>query len=226
MTQDEFERATVIAATTFNRKQITGICLKNLNALKGQCTLWIYDDHSHEYQTDFLQAIAPQATVRRAPKKLGIEGLRPLVHQDAVQAGFKFIYHVDNDAYHDPSWREALYKLYCKAPGLLGLYNSNLHLWYTVQEMDDYFVRKHCPGISFFYELSKLQDTTKGKGLSWDMRFGSLFPSANITKTSFVEHFGAGGIHNQDFNRDRATNPTEWLKLERTRILKELGEKP
>ena len=223
MTQEEFEKSIVIAATTFNRKQISGICLKNLHALKGYCTLWIYDDHSTEYPLEFLQSIAPQATIKRAEKKLGIEKLRPLIHNEATQSGFKFIYHVDNDAYHDPNWRDELYRLYCKAPGLLGLYNSNLHQCYTTAEKDTYNVRKHCPGISFFYELSAIKDVNKGFGLTWDMKFGDLFKSAHVTKTSFVEHLGAGGIHNPDFDRDRAINPTEWLKSERTRILKELG---
>ena len=226
MTQEEFEKNTVIAATTFNRKAITQLCFYNLHANKGACTLWIYDDHSTEYPLDFLQAVAPQATVKQPPKKLGIEKLRPLIHNEATAAGFKFIYHVDNDAYHDPNWRTELYKLYQKAPGLLGLYNSNLHQVYTLSDIGDYLVRKHCPGISFFYELAAINDTTKGSGLSWDMKFGSQFPSAHVTKTSFVEHLGAGGIHNTDFNRDRAINPTDWLKIERERIIKQLGGTP
>jgi hypothetical protein len=41
-------------------------------------------------------------------------------------------------------------------------------------------------------------------------------------ETSYLEHYGTGGIHNMDNERDRAINPTEYLRERRDRILKYL----
>lgn len=225
MTGKEFQKSVVIVMTTFNRKAVTELCLRNLYNTKGAATLWVYDDYSTEMTLEDLKAIAPGAEIKRAPRKLYIDALRKYVHHEAKAAGFKYIYHVDNDAYHDPKWFGRLMQLHRVHDGLIGLYNSPFHQWYKVEDRGDYEIRKECPGVSFFYEIAKLPAILPNRGGSWDFVFAAGLGNCAISKTSFVEHLGAGGIHNKDFDRDRAQNPTPWLKTERERLIALLTKK-
>ena len=222
-TFEEFCQKTLIVMATYNRKQITEMCLKNLNSFRHGTALWVYDDHSTEISMEELSIWAPGAEVRRAATKLGIEKLRLEIHREAQKQNFKYIYHTDNDAYHDPEWLRRLYEIRQKHDGLIGLYNTNLHYHNNISVNDDIIMRKSCPGISFFYEISKLKECPDKIYNSWDYVFGDKLAPAAISKVSFVEHFGAGGIHNKDFNRDRAANPTPWLAEQRARLIPLLG---
>jgi hypothetical protein len=216
---EEFCSKTVIATATYNRKQITEVCLKNLSSYRKNAALWIFDDHSTDIAMEELSIWAPGAEVFREPTKLGIEKLRLAIHRKAVSSGFKYIYHTDNDAYHDPNWLTRLYDIRQTHDGLIGLYNTNLHYHNNISQTDSLIMRKACPGISFFYEISKLKECPDKIYNSWDYVFGDKLAPAAISKVSYVEHFGAGGIHNKDFDRDRAANPTPWLMEQRSRLI-------
>lgn len=216
---NEFCKQVVIVMTTHNRKQTTEICLKNLNNTKQTATLWVYDDHSTQMSVEELSIWAPGAQVRKLPTKLGIDKLRLEIHKEALKSGFKYIYHTDNDAYHDPQWLNRIYEIHQKHDGLIGLYNTILHLHNNIKDEGDIMIRKACPGISFFYEIAKLPDVPDRIYNSWDYVLGDKLAPAAISKVSYVEHLGAGGIHNPDFNRDRAHNPTPWLKEQRELLI-------
>lgn len=225
MTFDEFSLSLVIAQTTYNRRAISEISLSNMAATRGLATHWVYDDHSTQMTVEELQAMAPGATVVRHPKKLGIHRLREHLHHEALKAGFKFIYHTDNDALHDPNWLARMFDIWVRHGRPVGLYNTGLHRIHTMREEGDVIIRKHCPGISMMYEFASVPPIPS-VGSEWDMNFGRAFKEFAISKESFVEHFGADGIHNKDHERDRAKDPTPWLKAERPRVLETLGVKP
>jgi hypothetical protein len=59
--------------------------------------------------------------------------------------------------------------------------------------------------------------------ISWDLRAVSYLDLPWITpEVSYLEHYGANGVNNYDYERDRAMNPTEYLKERREPILKYL----
>jgi hypothetical protein len=223
---ETFNNNILIVMTTYNRMDITKICLKNIHDNMGSATLWIYDDYSTEYTIEDLKRIAPKAEIKRAHKKLGIERLRLQIQKDASNTGHKFIYHIDNDAYHDPNWIARIHDIYSRYPrSLIGLYNTKHHFHRTIEKIDDVIKRQACPGISFFFDKSILGEIPDKLYNSWDFVFGDKMKPAIISDISYVEHFGANGIHNKTFDSDVAFNPTDWLKSERKRIIESLTSK-
>ena len=214
--------------TTYNRKSITEVCLKNMEAVKGEATLWVVDDHSTEYGLNELQAIAPTSIIKRYPKKLGIEKLRSKIQQDALKTKFKYIYHTDNDAFHDPIWLERLFEIHKQHNTLIGLFNSEHHANRDMRFANQLAsinvkYRRACPGISFFFNMSLLKEIPEvKKGQCWDFIFGDKLLPAAISVTSYVEHLGADGLHNKSFDHDRAVNPTIWLQKQRKILIDQL----
>lgn len=222
---DDLIKNTLIVMTTFNRKDITKICLKNIDQTRQGMALAVLDDYSKEYSLDELKSWTSSDRVLRAQRKLGINDLRLYAHNLAISEGFKYIYHIDNDALHDPNWITQLAYMRTIHNGILCLYNTHHHFAYTIKETPDMAIRRATPGISFFYELSQVKNLPDRFYNSWDFVFGDVLGPSCVSKTSYVEHFGAGGIHNHDFDRDRAHNPTPYLIQERVKIIKELTSK-
>lgn len=221
---NSFSKDIVIVLATFNRKKVTEICLKNLSQTCKYATLWVIDDYSTEYDLDFLKQIAPNANVFRLEKKYGIEHLRRHSHFLAEKAGFKFIYHTDNDAFHDPNWLEKLFEIHQKGFNWIGLYNTAHHNHRTKRKFDEEIdIRSACPGISFFYKIDLLSGVIPDfLPNSWDFVFGDILFECAVSTTSYLEHFGANGLHNTNFDGDRAKNPTKWLSDRREEILNKL----
>ena len=72
--------------------------------------------------------------------------------------------------------------------------------------------------------VSKLDKAGKNPGEpDWDYVAGIYLGLPWITpETSFLEHFGAYGVHNADHDSDRAMNPTEYLRTRREFIVESL----
>ena len=218
-----FSKRVLILVTTHNRAAVTKVCLSNLSATKGQASLWIYDDSSTDYDLDFLRGAAPHADkVVRTESNLGVDRLRYTMQLDAFDAPFDYVYHCDNDAFHDPQWLQRLFEMSQAHQGPIGLYNSRYH---TGVEKNGILYSETCPGISFFYRQQDLKRDLVETLLraspkrSWDYVLGDLLGVKAISQQSYVEHFGAGGIHNNDFERDRAMNPTPYLRKIRPHII-------
>ena len=60
--------------------------------------------------------------------------------------------------------------------------------------------------------------------LDWDKKVCSiLFENKTnmiVSKISYVEHLGMGGIHNADFESDSAMSPTQYLINKRKEFMK------
>jgi len=202
---------------------MTEICIQNLLETKKGATLLIYDDHSTEYDLNWLRELAPSAFVLQKPIKLGIERLRFEIHRDISLTPFQYIYHTDNDTIHDPEWLTELHRIFMIYPKWIGLYRSPFHKYKL--KADRFFFGTTCPGVSYFYPLNAL-DTEKLKTTKhkfWDFAFGEHLKEVAVSEVSYVEHFGGGGLHNSDFERDRAINPTPYLVSKREEVLNLLG---
>ena len=125
-----------IAISTFNRKNITELCLKNLKGIvtdDKNSKLVIYDDASTSYGEDFLKQFSDN--VLRFRSSGGIERSRARSFRDFlyVYENYDLFYMTDNDTIHDPNFLKVLRNLYStssetfekKLP--IGLYNSVFH---------------------------------------------------------------------------------------------------
>jgi len=226
MELSDFRRQILILVSTYNRRDVTKLCLSNLCGTKSTASLWLYDDCSSEYGEEFLREAAPCAEkIFRAEKNMGIDRLRYRMHLDALESPYRFVYHTDNDAFHDPHWIHRLHEISQIYQGPIGLYNSRFHIG---RQRGGLVLSRSCPGISFFYDKNLIPKETAEALLtspprnSWDYVFGDLLKEIAISQQSYVEHFGANGLHNSDFERDRAMNPTPYLRKMRPHLLAEL----
>lgn len=221
---ESFKKSILIVMTTFNRADMTKLALKNIDSTRQGVALTILDDHSTEYSLDELKSWTSSHAVIRPQKKLRINLLRVEAHKLAQAGNYKYVYHIDNDAIHDPCWVHRLYIMRRNYRGVLCLYNTRHHFSQTIKESSDFLFRASTPGLSFFYEVSQLDPIPTSFNNSWDFVFGDILGPSCVSKVSYVEHFGAGGIHNHDFERDRAENPTLFLEKERPLIIQKLTQ--
>jgi hypothetical protein len=233
----------LIVVTTFNRRAITELSLFQTWHYKRGSTVIVYDDP--QWISEFADG------VERAPQKMGIAKLRVQQFRDFQRSDYDLLYFTDNDVIHDPLYVSRLRRFYSlptemKLP--VSLFNSTFHnhpenILKQIQEIQ---IRKTAPGVSQLYDrdmvdriLFGLKDSPELEGrYGWDYHLPALLRRPWIqSTTSYLEHFGVGGMHNPDskdnsedgFERDRALNPTQFLADTREKVicyLKSGGEKP
>ena len=208
-----------IAISTFNRKNITKLCLENLEKIVANdknSKLVIYDDASTSYGEDFLKQYSRD--VLRFRSSGGIERSRARSFRDFmyIYENYDLFYMTDNDTIHDPNFLKVLRNLYStssekfekKLP--IGLYNSIFHQnpKNIIFENNVLSVRKTCPGVSQcfdrdmvkkmidFINKNPVYETLYGFDYHWPASLGVPFLQ---TQTSYLEHFARDktekGIH-------------------------------
>jgi tetratricopeptide (TPR) repeat protein len=225
------KKSILISVAVFNRKTITGLSLAQTKRYKTPyCHLQVYNDHSTEFDNSFLAHYADE--VIQLPVKKGIHDLRWHQFRKFLETDFDFIYMTDSDVLHDPGYVTVLEKLYewgdRKFP--VCLFNSAFHMdpRTILCRKNGILLKGTAPGVSMFYSkkmvekivsmLFKHHDTS-----IWDYTALKYLGLPWITpETSYLEHYGGGGIHNADYERDRAINPTKYLVERRTSILDHL----
>jgi hypothetical protein len=160
-----------------------------------------------------------------------------------------YIYFTDSDALHDPDFVDILKNVYGKYKMKNGdklpvcLYDT---MWHSqkmnnLRENDEVWMRRTAPGISQLYSknmvktiIEALDKETNKHVYAWDYRAPEWLGLPFLTtKTSYVEHFGADvdSMHTPkgEWNRDRAKNPSKYLKNIRESVILYLegrGEAP
>jgi tetratricopeptide (TPR) repeat protein len=226
----------LIIVSAFNRKKITALSLEQTKRYKTpNCCLHVYNDHSTEYDNTPLYKYADE--VIQLPGKMGINHLRWYQFRKFLESGFDFLYFTDSDVIHDPQYVFVLDVLYEQGKRSLpvSLFNSiftfrpKMILYYN----DGIFLKSTAPGISMFYDrqmVEKILSVSEKIGnafdyLPWDNRAAAFLGLPWITpEISYLEHFGADGINNDNYERDRAINPAEYLQKSRGRILQYLRQ--
>lgn len=177
---------------------------------------------------------------------IGVQHLRWYQFREFLkQDEFEYIYMTDSDAIHDPNYINILKDTWNKYKGKNGekfpicLYDT---VWHSqkenlLKEGNDVWMRRTAPGISQFYSKSMVQkiveqlDQQKNDpDYAWDYRCLEYLKLPTITtKTSYVEHFGAtkDSIHANEgeWDRDKANNPTDYLKNIRRSVIDYLENK-
>jgi tetratricopeptide (TPR) repeat protein len=224
----------LIAVPVFNRKKITQLSLAQIQRYKTPyCHLQVYNDHSNEYDNSFVAHYADE--VIQLPYKMGVDNLRWYQFKRFLDTDFDFIYMTDNDTIHDPQFITVLEVLYeignMKLP--VCLFNSvfSLRPDQILYYKNEVMIKKTAPGISMFYDrkmveilVANLDKANKTLNhLAWDMKAVIYLGSYWVTPViSYLEHFGAQGINNDNYDRDRAIFPTQYLRDRREPILKYL----
>ncbi len=242
----------LIALATWNRPNVTKLCLENLQKVRGSnVAVMIYDDCSSAYDTSFLDPYCDGLLRFRLPG--GIERSRARAFRDFVYrySEYDVLYLTDNDTVHDPVFVEVIREFFAEQARYpfahpIGLFRSVFHEKATKQQYENFLVSKTCPGVSQAYnremaeKIVHLLNTNPAMETvyGWDY----LWPAALevpflITQKSYVEHLGRdlseGGIHCpntgssescflNDYQRDKALEPTESLKLITSDALKSL----
>lgn len=234
--------AILILIPTFNRKKITEISLEQTYKNKRtQDFIQVYDDHSTDYPAEHLTKFCNEVVI--LPQKMGIHYLRWYQFKFFLKTKYKFLYMTDSDMFHDQSYISKLLELYFSFEVKLNdkksrlpvtLYNSIFHNHPNnlYKEYKNALVRKTAPGASMFFDramveviVKRLDQQVSWPNASWDYIVSDFLRLPFITpKISYVEHFGAGGLHNaeSDYDRCRASNPSEFLKEARKELLEYL----
>jgi hypothetical protein len=228
----------LINVAAYNRRRITELALTQLYKHRGESTLQVYNDHSTEYDNDFLAPMCDE--VIQMPERMGVHRLRWHQFRAFLKTEHEYLYLTDNDVIHDPEYVSALhstYKKYMTADGRklpVCIYNTTHHAHPAneVTQKPEHIFRKTAPGVSMFYDremveriVSVLNRVTE-PDYAWDYRALEFLGLPWVTtKVSYLEHFGADGLHNpstgsrSDYDRDRATNPTEYLSSIREDVI-------
>jgi tetratricopeptide (TPR) repeat protein len=226
----------LISVPVFNRVKITTLSLAQTKRYKTTyCHLQVYNDHSTEYDNSYLSPYADE--VIQLPNKMGIHKLRWYQLRQFLDTNYDFIYMTDNDVIHDSQYIKALEALYFLGGDKLPvcIFNSVHHtrphsiLYFG----DEIMLMRTAPGVSMFLDkamvetiISRFDSADKYSGADsgdWDFRVCELLNLPWITaQQSFLEHFGGEGMHNPDYERDRALQPTQYLEERRNPILQYL----
>jgi hypothetical protein len=239
----------LIALSTFNRKNITKLCLENLKQIVDKdkkSKLVIYDDASTNYGDEFLKQYSDN--VLRFRVSGGIERSRARAFRDFIYIykDFDLFYMTDNDTIHDPDFLEILRKLYessskkfdKKLP--IGLYNSKFHNnpKNVIYENNILSVRKTCPGVSqcFDREMINKMLTFINKNPVYETLYGFDYhwpASLNVpflqTQISYLEHFARDkkekGLHSTHTINDPRADFERDRAIHPTSYLKKIREK-
>lgn len=220
-----------ITVSTFNRKKITEIVLKQLVEFKKDSFIHVSDDYSNEYSVEWLKSLNVDK-VEQPPEKYGIDKIRAWELKKFLETDFDLIYFTDNDAYHDPQYIEVLKDTYNRFKKPVSLYNTIFHNNNEGLLENNFVLRKTMAGISQLYDRKTVEKIIfnlskqfpNGAGM-WDYIFVEMSESKVVTPIiSYLEHYGANGMHSgpNDYERDRAHNPTKYLIEKREEILAKL----
>jgi tetratricopeptide (TPR) repeat protein len=219
----------LISVAAFNRKSVTQISLSQTKRYKpSYCHLQVYNDHSTEYDNAFLKRYADE--VIKLPSRMGIDNLRYYQFRRFLHTNFDLLYMTDTDVIHDPLYIKVLQVIYEMSSRKLPvcLFNSKYHVCTNLYSGKGILLRQTAPGVSMLYD-KKMVETIVTKldredytylFDTWDCRaLAYLGLPWIMPERSYLEHYGAGGINNDDYETDRAINPTQYLQLRRESIL-------
>ena len=213
--------------------------------------LFIYDDGSTTYDENFLRNFSQNVLRFRITGGIERSRARSMRDFEYIYNEFDLFYMTDNDTIHDPEFLNILRSIYesssekieNKLP--IGLFNSVFHNdpQNIIHENEVISIRKTCPGVSQCYDRPMVSKIIKflNKNPVYETLYGFDYhwpASLNIpflqTKTSYLEHFAREktekGIHSpfnsddpvKDLERDRALNPTKYLKKIREKTIKKI----
>jgi len=211
---------------TYNRKKISEYCLKSLWDNRQDSYITIDDDNSDRGMIDIILKYSDKAIFNH--KHLGIDELRYLQLEYFCKTANDddLLYLTDNDCFHDIEYIDKLKYFANKyRKKAISIYNSTSLYYCHTSETEEVFFANRISGCSMLLdkELACFILSAGFVGEDWDIRVCKILSDNGkkcvVSKVSYVEHLGKGGIHSVDFNNDRALNPTGYLREKRKEFL-------
>ena len=217
-----------------------------------QTKLVIYDDHSEAYSLESLVSYADEVVRFESRQGIEKSRSRTLRDFLSKYIDCDLLYLTDNDAIHDPNFAAKLREVFLEQQKAhspvkpVGLFNSVFHQSRIQGETDHFYLYETCPGISMcltrpmvqkivdYLDANPLSESSYGWDMEWPRAIELPFL---IPKISYLEHFARdrfeAGMHSansgvsfenaiEDFARDRAINPSEYLAGIRLEVIKEI----
>ncbi len=198
--------------------------------------IYVCDDHSTDFTTSALEGYADTIVTLPEKSNYGPDTIRWHQMEYFLSSPHEFMYCTDNDAYHDPDFIETLLAIYTKVGNSklpVSLFNSYYHNseGNIVLKKGPITLKRTAPGISMFFNkpmvekiLKRMQSApVQHQGMDWDFRACGYLEQFFITsESSYLEHFGFGGLHYSEQNNDVALNPTPFIEKSRKPIIEYL----
>lgn len=223
----------LIAVATHNRKRVTELSLRNLASAALNADIVVWDDCSTEYSVEWLRGLVPN--VVQSKQHCGIHALRGIqLWHFLRETTYQRIYLTDTDVIHDPHWQVVAEELLQRHKNPVCLFNTMCHARPMEPRLPGPTLaheRTTCPGVSVYLSREMVEciadrisvDNPGGSFGNWDFELMDHFVKKGYRFThsmiSYLEHFGAGGMHNADYFADTAVLPTHHLKNARDLIL-------
>jgi hypothetical protein len=232
----------LIEVQCFNRKTITEKSLSQLKQYKKGADLLIVNDHSTEYDNEWLEQFADE--VIQYPEKATINRLKYRTFKRFLDSDYDFLYMCDNDAMHDPDFMNQLFKIHYQSDGLpVTLYRSSFIKRCNVYKViklipngevrqglfggiSTFLSREHVQNIVNYLPPTEEQWALQTEKTAWDSQI-QRWSSNNffaVPQMSYVEHFGLNGQNHKTKTSDLALDPTPYLKKISDDIWKTLEE--
>lgn len=193
-----------IGITTYNRGDILGKSAASLYAsdLCFPHNIRIYDDHSSEYDINYLKELFPNAaSVVVRERNLKADKNIFLMYKDFLETNDEFFFNADSDLIYNPHWMHIVMSLIKNTDGVLSLFNTPNHS--VASDMSEEFCLKNDIGSAgaLFTRERAMQIVenlgSRKRSFSVDWKFCQMFAEQGVkiycTKKSYVQHIGFEG---------------------------------
>lgn len=222
------ELKVMVQLSVYNRANITEICLEQLSKITSKDNIYITNDGSTE--NGIQDIISKYSNNIITQQNKGIHLARIDQMQAFLKSDYDLLYMTDNDAFLDLSALEVAKLLYKKTGKAVSLYNSDFLLHDTIISNNEIFTKRNCSaGISMLLDKDMVEMVlnTNSDRLrrEFDWAICDVLSEFIISNTSYVQHYGADGLHNKTMENDRGLNPSCYLRLMDSIILEKLNNK-
>ena len=222
-----------------NRKRVAELCVPTISdTLTSADYLVCCNDGSTEYGREFLEKWADRVCNTVTPVGIEMQRRSHFAMYWQYQHAYTHLYLTDPDAIHDPDWRSHALELQAKAMGApVCLYNTAAHerlVGNTIATDTENGIiwRRVAPGISYLLTLAHVEKImpwlSQIRSFDWDIP-RILGHRCIISRVSYVEHIGHGGLHHKDEygieGGDRALSPTPYLAAKRADVIESLRKR-
>lgn len=194
----------VIGITTYNRKAYLLKFKESLYASRNidKCKIRVYDDHSTEYDIDFLRKIFPGAeSIVRNIKNMGSDKNISLMYEDFLKASDDLLINADSDLIFHPDWFNFVKENFKYTDGVLSLYNSSEHpAIHTIEIKNNLVcVKEHIGSAGTVFEKKIIDRIVRNikPGKSFDWRWSKYLNKNGIrllvSNQSYIQHIGIDG---------------------------------
>ncbi len=199
-----------IGVTTYNRPDYVKKMGQSLYASRGlaRCHIRVYDDCSSEFAIEDLRNFFPGAKeITRRERNLGSDQNIRQMFVDFLRTGDDLLVAADSDLLFRPDWIDFVLENFQYSDGMLGLYNSILHLpgKEVLINGKEFIEKRHTgsAGVVMSKEIvRKIVENIPPMGgydWAWSKYLRKSGVRLLVSKQSYVQHIGLHGYNCDGF---------------------------